>query len=215
MPETPIRIVLADDHPIVLQGLEHLFERYPDFKVIASCTSGTEALAAVRKGGVDVLLLDLRMPGTTGLDVLRALAAEPASCRVVVLTATVSDEHAAEALRLGAMGLVLKESSPDSLIECVRQVHAGERWVDKATMDRAMASMVRRESAMAQMPKALTRRELEIVKLVAEGLRNREIAQRLFVTEGTVKLHLHNVYDKLGVDGRMELLLRVQNLGLI
>jgi DNA-binding NarL/FixJ family response regulator len=215
MPDAPIRIVLADDHPIVLQGLEHLFERYPDFKVVASCSSGTDALAAVQRGGVDVLVLDLRMPGTTGLDVLRTLATEPGRCRVVVLTATVSDEHAAEALRLGAVGLVLKESSPDVLIDCVRRVHAGERWIDRATMERAVASTARRDAALAQMPKALTRRELEIVKLVAEGLRNREIAQRLFVTEGTIKLHLHNVYDKLGVDGRMELLLRVQSLGLI
>jgi DNA-binding NarL/FixJ family response regulator len=155
------------------------------------------------------------MPGTTGLDVLRALSTDPAPSRVVVLTATVSDDDAAEALRLGAVGLVLKESSPEMLIECVRRVHAGERWIDRATMERAVGSMIRRETALAKMPKALTRRELEIVKLVAEGLRNREIAGRLFVTEGTVKLHLHNVYEKLGVDGRMELLLRVQSLGLI
>jgi len=215
MPDAPIRIVLADDHPIVLQGLEHLFQRYPDFTVVASCSSGDEALAAVGQGGVDVLVLDLRMPGTTGLDVLRALAARPGTCRVVVLTATVSDDHAAEAIRMGAMGLVLKESSPDTLLECVRRVHAGERFIDHGTMERAVGVLIRRETALAQMPKALTRRELEIVKLVAEGLRNREIAQRLFVTEGTIKLHLHNVYEKLGVDGRMELLLRVQSLGLI
>ncbi|HEX5069034.1 MAG TPA: response regulator transcription factor [Vicinamibacterales bacterium] len=215
MPDAPIRIVLADDHPIVLQGLEHLFQRHRDFSVVASCASGDEALAAVRRGGVDVLVLDLRMPGITGLDVLRALATESASCRVVVLTATVSDDHAAEAIRLGALGLVLKESSPDVLLECVRRVHAGERWIDHGTMERAVGVMVRREAALAQMPKSLTRRELEIVRLVGEGLRNREIAQRLFVTEGTIKLHLHNVYEKLGVDGRMELLLRVQSLGLI
>ena len=215
MPERSIRVILADDHPIVLQGLGHLFERHPGFTVVASCASGVEALEAVRKGNADVLVLDLRMPGSSGLDVLRALAAEPAGCKTVVLTATVSDDDAAEALRLGAMGLVLKESSPEALIECVRQVHGGERWIDRATMNRAFGSVVRRESAMSKIPKSLTRRELEIVRLVAEGLRNREIAQRLFVTEGTVKLHLHNVYEKLGVDGRMELLLRVQSLGLL
>ncbi len=203
MPERNIRVVLADDHPIVLQGLGHLFERQPGFSVVASCASGTEALAAVRKGGVDVLVLDLRMPGASGLDVLRSLAAEPASVNTVVLTATVSDDDAAEALRLGAMGLVLKESSPEALVECVRKVSDGERWIDRATMNRAFGSVVRREHAMSKIPKTLTR------------LRNREIAQRLFVTEGTVKLHLHNVYEKLGVDGRMELLLRVQSLGLI
>jgi DNA-binding NarL/FixJ family response regulator len=150
---------------------------------------------------VDVLVLDLRMPGSSGLDVLRSLAAEPVSCKTVVLTATVSDDDAAEALRLGAMGLVLKESSPEALIECVRKVHDGERWIDRATMNRAFGSVVRRESAMSKIPKSPARRELEIVRLVAEGLRKPEIAQRLFVTEGTGQLHLHNVYEKLGVDG--------------
>lgn len=215
MPDRAIRIVLTDDHAIVLHGLQRLFQQHDDFDVVACCLDGERALAAVRPGGVDVLVLDLRMPRMSGLDVLRAVHNEKLTCKTVLLTAAVGDIDAVEALRLGAMGLVLKESSPDALIECVRRVHAGEQWIDRGTMSRAFGRVMRREAATEQVAKTLTPRELEIVRMIAQGHRNRVIAERLSISEGTVKIHLHNIYQKLGVDGRLELAVWVQEQGLV
>jgi DNA-binding NarL/FixJ family response regulator len=160
------------------------------------------------------MVLDLRMPGQSGIDVLRAVQAEKLRCRVVLLTAALRDAEAAEIAKLGAKGLVLKESAPEVLVSCVRKVHQGEQWFDRATMARAFDRVVR-SGAAAPSGAALTPRELEIVRMIAQGLRNREIGQRLFISEGTVKIHLHNTYEKLGVDGRLELLLYAQEKGLI
>lgn len=215
MPESPIRVVLTDDHAIVLHGLQRLFQTHDDFDVVACCLDGEQALATVRTTHVDVLVLDLRMPRLSGLDVLRAIAAEKIKCRTVLLTAAIGDMDAVEALRLGAMGLVLKESSPDALIECVRRVHAGEQWIDRGTMAKAFGRVMRREAATEQASRTLTPRELELVRMIAQGHRNRAIAERLSISEGTVKIHLHNIYQKLGVDGRLELAVWVQDQGLV
>ena len=211
----PIRLVIADDHPIVLQGLQRLFESCPDFEVLRSCEDGEKALAAVRSLRPDILLLDLRMPGSDGLDVLRSISAEKLECRTVLLTAAVSDDQIVEAMLLGAMGVVLKESSPEILIDCVRRVHAGEQCIDRETMTRAFGRALRRESATREAAKTVTPRELEIVRMIGQGLRNKAIAERLFISEGTVKIHLHNVYEKLGLTGRLELALYAQQKGLV
>jgi len=211
----PIRVVLVDDHPIVLQGLQHLFERHDDFQVTACCPDGDSALGAVRKNPPDVLVLDLRMRGPNGLDVLRTLSNEEIRCRTVLLTAAISDEQVLEAVKLGAAGLVLKESPPETLLECVRKVHSGEQWIDRDTVTRAVNTVLTREAAEKEASAMLTPREIEIVRMVAQGLRNRVIAERLSISEGTVKVHLHNIYEKFGVDGRLELLLAAQQKGLI
>ena len=211
----PIRLVIADDHPIVLQGLQRLFESYQDFEVLRSCEDGEQALAAVRSLRPDILLLDLRMPGSDGLDVLRNISAEKLECRTVLLTAAVSDDQVVEAMLLGAMGIVLKESSPEVLIDCVRRVHAGEQCIERETMTRAFGRALRRESATREVAKTVTPRELEIVRMIGQGLRNKAIAERLFISEGTVKIHLHNVYEKLGLTGRLELALYAQQKGLV
>jgi DNA-binding NarL/FixJ family response regulator len=211
----PIRLILADDHPIVLQGLQRLFSSHEEFDVVSSCEDGVRAIEAVRTHRPDVLVLDLKMPGKNGLDVLGALAAEGLDCRTVLLTAALGDDEAVDALRLGAMGVVLKESSPEVLLECVRRVHRGEQWLDHDTMSRAVGRVLRRESAKREAAGALTPREIEIVQLVAQGLRNKVIADRLSISEGTVKIHLHNIYEKLGVDGRLELVLYAQMKGLV
>jgi|SRR5579862_46763 len=215
MPDRPIRVIVVDDHPIVLHGLQQLFERAGDFEVVGSCRDGAEALAAVRRGGADVMVLDLRMPGQSGIDVLRTIQDEKLECRVVLLTAALRDAEAAEVVRLGARGLVLKESAPEVLVACVRRVHQGEQWFDRNMMARAFDRAVRSGAPATATGAALTPRELEIVRMVAQGMRNREIGQRLFISEGTVKIHLHNTYEKLGVDGRLELLLYAQEKGLI
>src|SRR5580765_5955438 len=174
-----IRLVLADDHPIVLHGLQRLFERHVDIQVVASCADGVSALAAVQQEHPDVLVLDLRMPGESGLDVLRKMAAGQLPCKTVILTAAVRDVDAQEAVRLGARGLVLKESPPETLVECVRSVYRGETYFEKDTGSSATTAVgdVAGET--------LTPREIEIVRMVGQGLRNKVIAERLSISEGT------------------------------
>ena len=211
----PIRIAIADDHALVLHGLKRLFDGESEFEVVECCANGRDAVAIARSGDVDVLLLDLKMPGFSGIDVLRALAAEPSRCATVLLTAAISDADTVDGLRLGARGILLKESSPDTLLECVRRVSRGEAWVDSDTVMRALDTMARRPPPTAEEAPSLTARELDIVRMVAQGLRNRIIAERLSISEGTVKIHLHNIYEKLGLDGRLELVLYAQRQGLV
>jgi DNA-binding NarL/FixJ family response regulator len=209
-----ITLVLADDHPIILQGLQRLFEREGEFKVVRSCAGGEEALDAVRSAPPDVLVLDLKMQDRHGLDVLRTLRAEHRECRTVILTAAMRDDEIAEAIELGVAGIVMKEAPPAAVVDCVRAVHQGKRSIDRDILDRA-ASHAPRRSIGGTGTTALTPREIEIVRLVAQGLRNKELANRLSITEGTVKIHLHNIYDKLGVDGRLELVLCAQQRRLV
>ncbi len=209
----PIRIAIVDDHALVLHGLKRLFDGESEFEVVECCGNGPDAILAARTGKVDVLLLDIKMRGMSGIDVLRTLSSERLKCSTVLLTAALSDADAVEGLRLGARGIVLKESSPDELLDCIRHVARGERWVDSETMTRAMETIARRD-ATGDPNRLLTARELEIVRMIAEGLRNKAIAERLSISEGTVKIHLHNVYEKLGLDGRLELMLHAQKHGL-
>jgi len=215
MPDGPIRLVIVDDHPIILHGLQRLFEHESDFIVLRSCLSGNEAIDAVRESEPDVLVLDLKMQDRHGLDVLRALKAEGRSPRTVILTAAMRDDEVTAAVSLGVAGIVLKESPPSALVDCVRDVHRGLRRIDKSTLARAHGRGRAAVAADGEAAPALTPRETEIVRLVAQGLRNKELAQRLSITEGTVKIHLHNIYDKLGVDGRLELVLSAQQKGLV
>jgi len=211
----PIGLVLADDHPIILDGLDHLFRQEEDFKVLARCRDGEETLQAVRKHRPDVLILDLRMPGKDGLAVLREVTKEKLPTRVVLLTAEMSDAEALEAIRLRVNGVVLKEMAPQLLVKCIRKVHAGGQWWEKRSLGRAMETMLRREAGEREIAGVLTPRELQIVRLVASGLHNKEIADKLTISEGTVKIHLHHIYEKLHVDGRLELTLYAQDKGLV
>lgn len=215
MTPSPIRVILADDHAIVLNGLQRLFDSQPDFTVVDCCRDADQALAAVRTRGADVLILDLRMPGRTGLDALRELRDSEPTCRTVLLTAAITDDEVIEAVRLGAQGIVLKESDPEALLECVRKVHLGLQWLDRETMSRAFGRAIQRERAAREASRILTPRETEIVQMVAQGLRNRAIGERLSISEGTVKIHLHNIYEKVKVDGRLELVLWAQEQGLL
>ncbi len=211
----PIGLVLADDHPIVLDGLEQLFRLEQDFKVLARCRDGDETLQAVRKYRPDVLLLDIRMPGKSGLAVLREMKREKLPTRVVLLTGAIDENEALEAMRLRVSGVVLKEMAPQLLVKCVRKVHAGGQWFEKRSFARALETLLQREAGARQIAVLLTPRETEIVRLVAIGLHNKEIAGKLLISEGTVKIHLHHIYEKLHVDGRLELTLYAQDKGLL
>lgn len=210
-----IRVVVADDHPIVLKGIEQVLRQDGDIEVVAACGTGDEALAEVSRQDPDVLVLDLRMAGKSGLDVLAALDERESRTRVVLLTATIDEDDAMEAVRLGVRGIVLKENPPAQLLAAIRDVHRGRKVLDQELLTRSLERSVRRSTGARQAAAVLTARELEIIGLVAHGLRNKELAERLHITEGTVKLHLHNIYDKLHVDGRVALLLYAQEKGLI
>lgn len=208
-------LVLADDHPIILEGLVQLFKRDKDFQVLATCTNGQEAIASVRKLKPDVLVLDVHMPNGDGLSVLKLVQDERIGTRVVLLTASMEDDEVLQAMESGVWGLVLKEAAAVSLVDTVRRVTKGERAIDQTMTIRALDRMLDRQSGMRHAAEVLSRREAEIVKMVAVGLRNKEIASKLFIGEGTVKTHLHAIYRKLGVHGRVELTLYAQQRGLV
>ena len=211
----PIRLVIADDHPLVLDGLERLFQADPDFTVVARCRDGDEALRAAREHRPDLLILDIRMPGRDGLAVLREVRKEQLPTRVVLLTAEVDEDAVVEALRLGARGIVLKEMAPHMLVQCVRKVHAGEQWIERRSFGRALDKMLRREAGAREMGRRLTPCEIAITRMIAGGLRNKEVTEKLNSIEGTVKIHLHNIYEKLALDGRLALSLYARDKGLL
>lgn len=208
-------LVLADDHPIILEGLEQLFRRDKDFQILATCTTGREAIQAVRQHRPQVVVLDVRMPDGDGLSVLKQIHDEHLSTRVVLLTASMDDDEVVQAMEHGLWGLVLKEAAAVSLVDCVRKVVRGERALDQSLIVRALDRMLERQNGLRHAAEILSRREAEIVKMVASGMRNKEIANKLFIGEGTVKTHLHAIYKKLGVHGRVELTLYAQERGLV
>jgi len=206
-----IDVVIADDHPIVLAGLTQLFRQEAGMRVVATCVNGLETLDAVRLHRPDILLLDLNMPKLDGLRVLRALASERVIVHTIVLTAEVDASDVSAVRAAGARGIVLKELSPHHVIDCARRAYAGSEWVEFL----GRAAVAAPETSDPEEPLSLTPRELELATLVAGGLRNRDVATRLGISEGTAKLHLYNVYKKLGVANRVELVLRMRNAGLL
>jgi DNA-binding NarL/FixJ family response regulator len=209
-----IRLVLADDHRIILEGLEQLFRREKGFDVVATATNGEEALAAVRTHRPDVLVLDVQMPNGNGIWVLKNIHSEKLPTRVVLLTAVLDDDEVLDAMQAGVSGLVLKEAAAVKLVETVRRVQRGERALEPMVISRALERLSAREEAK-RIVEVLSKRETEIVKMVAAGMRNKEIATKLSIGEGTVKTHLHTIYEKLGVHGRVELAMYALENGIL
>ena len=214
----PIRIVIADDHPIFRDGLKQLLSREGDFQVVAEVGHGDDVLPAVEMHRPDILLLDLKMPGTHGLTILQKLqVSNPSSTRVIVLTGSDDKSEFVHAMKLGTCGIVLKQSPTDLLFKSIRKVHAGEIWLDSDTTtavmqqfatggdDRPLPTSPTNGRTRERSP--LSQREREIVGLVAQGFKNKEMAEKMFISEQTVKNHLHNIFDKLGVSDRLELAL--------
>ena len=209
----PVRLVTADDHPIVLAGMVDYLSSEPDFEIVAQVRNGIEALKAVRGLRPDVLVLDLRMPIMDGLTVLREMKGERTPTKVVVLTAVENDD-VVEAVLLGARGVVMKDTAASDLVQCVREVAAGRKWLQNVVATRTIERLLERKSGVGATTDLLTRREAEIARMVAEGLPSKAIARKLSITEGTAKLHLHHVYEKLGLNGRIALLRYIQQHGL-
>jgi DNA-binding NarL/FixJ family response regulator len=210
-----IRIVIADDHPFILDALEQLFRGETDCELVARCLNGVEALQAVETYRPDVLVLDVRMPEMDGIELLRRIHERQLPAKIVLLTASLDDARLLEAFRLGASGLVLKESAPRLLVQSVRQVANGEQSWNGQAIAGALRLVLQREQAVAAASSMLTPREVEVTKMVAAGLRNKEIAARLDITEGTVKFHLHGIYEKLRIDGRYALMNYARDHGLV
>src|ERR1041384_3710584 len=213
-----IRIVVADDHPIFRDGLCKLLALEDDFQVVAQASDGREVLDVLQQYEPDILLLDLKMPGLDGLATLQRLQAVRNRTRVIVLTASDDKNEFVQAMKLGTSGIVLKQTATELLIKSIRKVHAGEIWLDSHTTAAVIRQFVANEESPAPAPVSaaaprererspLSQREREIVALVAQGFKNKEMAEKMFISEQTVKNHLHNIFDKLGVSDRLELAL--------
>lgn len=199
---TPVSIVVADDHPIVLRGLLGLLAEERGVKVLAACADGGAARDAIRSLEPDVAMLDISMPVMTGIEVLAEVRRERLRTRVILLTATATNSEILEAVASGAKGVLLKAMAADDLVRCLSAVAAGGRWLPREVLDRALRADSPEAVAGEAACRALTSREREVTTLVAKGLSNKEIARQLDLMEGTVKLHLHNIYQKTGVKNR-------------
>jgi DNA-binding NarL/FixJ family response regulator len=213
MPErtTPIRIVIADDHPIFRDGLRRLLESDPRFQVVGEAGDGQEAVSQVAKLRPDILLLDLAMPRSNGLQALQELIDLGLPIRPVLLTAAIDPAETIRALQLGARGVILKESATQLLYRCLTSVMNGEYWVGHERVQDIVQHLraAGREAAETKATPAmmLTRRELQIVAAIVEGASNKDIGQQFNLSEQTVKNHLSHIFDKVGVSNRLELAL--------
>jgi DNA-binding NarL/FixJ family response regulator len=219
-----VRIVIADDHPIVRDGLKKLLLLEDDFEIVGEAGDGREVLEKVQALDPDVLLLDLRMPNLDGLSALQALQQTNKRTRVIVLTASEDKNEFVQAMKLGCSGIVLKQTAPDLIVKSIRKVNSGEIWLDSHTTAAVMRQFStgqegssgggQSSGGKSRERSPLSAREREIVALVAQGYKNKEMAEKMFISEQTVKNHLHNIFDKLGVSDRLELALYAIHKGL-
>lgn len=206
------RLLLADDHPIVIQGLLALFATDPEMEVVAACRDGRELLTALRTHDADVLLIDQNMPGLSGTAILRRLAEDGHLPPAILLTGMIAESEAREAVCLGVRAIVLKEEAPQLLLDTIRAVARGERRLDEQLVARTLAAAPLPVEGASSADK-LTAAEHRIVKLVCRGLPNKRIARELNISEATVKIHLHRVFRKLNVANRVQLTIRAQQGG--
>jgi two-component system nitrate/nitrite response regulator NarP len=198
--------LIADDHPFFLDGLEK-FLASAGHKVVARASHAREVYELVDQENPELIMLDVKMPPRSGVEILKTLRSRGCTTPIVLVTADIGAAEASEAIRSDVSGIAIKHSAPDLLMRCVDAALAGETWIDPDLAGSAIKEGIRRSAATDSQPDGLTQRELVIAKLVAQGLRNREIAEQINVTEGTIKVHLNNIYRKLGVPSRTRLAL--------
>jgi DNA-binding NarL/FixJ family response regulator len=200
-------ILLADDHPIVRQGLRTLLEAESDFQLVGEAGDGLEAVRLVERWQPNILIVDLMMPGLTGLEVTRQVKQRAPQTRVIILSMHATESYVLEALRNGATGYVLKDSSAADLVQAVREVAAGRRYLSAPLSERAIDTYVQKaEAAALDVYDLLTTREREVLKLAAEGHTNAEIAERLFISPRTAETHRANLMRKLGLQNQTDLI---------
>jgi two-component system, NarL family, nitrate/nitrite response regulator NarL len=213
MEETPstVNIVIADDHAMFREGVRKLLECQPEMRVVSEAADGEDTVRVVRQFNPNILLLDLSLPRLTGLEVLRELSKLGVQTRTIVVTADIEREQIVEVLQLGAHGVVLKHSSLELLLKCIRCVNMGQYWVgQESVLDLIQA--VRQMNPAQPAPAAkrdfgLTSRERQVIALVGAGYTNKDLGKKLGISENTAKHHLTNIFDKLGVSNRLELVL--------
>jgi DNA-binding NarL/FixJ family response regulator len=216
----PVRIVVADDHQVVRSGFAALLGTQPDFTVVGTAADGAEAVLVCQRSGADIVLMDVRMPGTDGIEATRRLTAlGPGGPRVLILTTFDLDDYVYDALRAGASGFLLKDVTAERLFDAVRVVAAGEALLAPTVTRRLISEFARQrprtDDARVTRLAALTPRETQVLRLVAEGLSNPEIAARLVVTEETVKTHVSRMLGKLGLRGRTQAVVTAYESGLV
>jgi two-component system nitrate/nitrite response regulator NarL len=209
-----IRLLIADDHPVVRVGLRNMLLADHQFQVVAEARDGAEALALVKKWQPEILLLDLAMPNMPGMEALRELTTQETQTRTILLTAKIEKEQILEALQLGARGVVLKDAAVEHLAACIRAVMQGQYWLDGRPVQNLVQVLRELTAQTAPPPRktyGLTSREIEVVTLITEGCTNKDIATQFGISEETVKRHLTNIFNKLGVGNRLELALFALN----
>jgi DNA-binding NarL/FixJ family response regulator len=203
-----VSVILADRYPVFLRGLISVLREQNDFDIVASCCNGTECIQAIRKLSPRIALLDISMPGLSGLEILATAASEGLCTRVLLLTASMEAHELATAAARGAYGVVSKDASSETLIRCLRQVAAGRRmlpFVSSGEEPRHVPGRRVRNGDTQDVLSMLTERERQIMQLVSEGLSNKEIGHWLDISDGTIKVHLHNIYQKLAINNRTTL----------
>jgi DNA-binding NarL/FixJ family response regulator len=215
---TPIKVLIADDHPVVRIGLRNMLQADNHMRIVAEARDGAEALNMVRTLRPDILLLDLAMPRMPGMDALRELTSESTTTRTIVLTGLVDKRQILEALQLGARGVVLKDAVVEHLSACIRAVMQGQYWLDGRPVQnlvQVLHDLAAQTAPPSRKTFGLTGRELEVVTLITEGSTNKHIAVSFGISEETVKRHLTNIFNKLGVGNRLELALFALNHNLL
>jgi DNA-binding NarL/FixJ family response regulator len=215
-----IRVLISDDHPLIREGLRRLLGLENDLEIVGEAGDGEATVAMVEKLDPDVVLLDLRMPGMDGFGALQRINKLTKRTKVIVLTASEDKNEFVQAMKMGCSGIVLKQTASELIVKSIRRVHAGEIWLDSHTTAAVMRQFAAPTDGAAQSNlrsrdrSPLSQREREIVALVAQGYKNKEMAEKMFISEQTVKNHLHNIFDKLGVSDRLELALYAIHKGL-
>jgi NarL family two-component system response regulator LiaR len=210
----PIRILIADDHPLVRNGVRTLLNTQPDLELVGEAENGAEAVKLARKLRPDIILLDLVMPQMDGLEALAQIKEDNPDARVLVVTSFADDEKVFAAIKGGALGYFLKEASPRMLVQAIRDVHRGELWLHPTIARKVIGELNRPAQDLPPTKKPLTRRELEVLKLIARGLTNLEIATELGIGAGTVRFHVSHILSKLHLANRTQAALYALQEGL-
>lgn len=208
---TPINLVIADDHPTILIGLTALFESDPEINLLGAAHDAHAAIQAVKQFTPDILLLDLAMPEGGGLSVLKQLHAEGIACKTILYSSEIDDTSLLQAMQWGVQGVVVKTMPPNLLLQAIHKVYEGGQWLEMVGISRLLKRGVEQQN----LQESLTIREIELIKVVAKGLRNQAIANLLHIQEGTVRIHLHNIYRKLNLSGRGALIAYARDHGLV
>ena len=208
---TGIRIVVADDHPVVRMGVRNMLSNEPGFDVVGEANDGDDAITQVLELEPDILLLDLAMPRLPGLEAMRAIMSRSPRVKIILLTSTISTQQVIEALQIGARGIVLKDAVVGDLSRALRAILSGDYWIGGervVNLLHALRDLTQKAAAMPERKTyGLTPRELEVVNSIVEGCSNKDIAKEFTISEETVKRHLSNIFDKTGVSTRLELAL--------